>query len=88
MLYRPNNFISSGLKIGKYNNKEKKLSIRHGIAIRPYKGQNFITIGLDTEYNQYNENNNSPDYQLLPFLNINLLHGFNFQLIQFQILEK
>ena len=80
LLYRPNNFISSGLKIGKYNNKEKKLSIRHGIAIRPYKGQNFITIGLDTEYNQYNENSNSPDYQLLPFLNINLLHGFNFSI--------
>ena len=80
LLYRPSNFVSSGLIINRYNNDKNNFSIRYGFAIRPYKSKHNITLGVDTKYNNFNKNIQLPKYQLLPFLNIHFFQGLNFSI--------
>ena len=89
LLYRPYNFISTGLTLKSAEEFEDYFSFRTGIALRPFKSNHILTIGLDYKYDKNNKfynyidkdditNNEKSDFEqsfLIPFIDLNLISG-------------
>ena len=88
LLYRPYNFITTGLTIKSSEDNDDYFSFRSGFGIRPLNSSHILTIGIDYQYDKNNikyyeykddlENLEKKDLNnsyLIPFIDLNLIKG-------------